>query len=94
MPFIAVRWSHSDRQYPVELFSELDAERNELRKVEIFADGRAQFADETAHTGDTALGIVPIPSLEEIAADPQFAPRVVTAEEFRVVWTAAQDKRE
>lgn len=50
---ISVQWLHSNPNYPIELLSELDNERNEVRKVEIFADGRMQFANSVAHTLDT-----------------------------------------
>jgi hypothetical protein len=90
--YIAVRWLHSDPRDPVELFSELDDVRNEIRKVEVFADGRAHYADSTSHIGDTMLGLVPVPPLDEIAGDLQFVPRVITAEEFAAVWVAAHDK--
>jgi hypothetical protein len=43
--YIAVQWLHSNRNEPVELYAELDADRNEVREVEVFDDGRAQFAD-------------------------------------------------
>lgn len=89
MSFIAVQWLHSSEHYPVELFSELDADRIEVRKVEVFADGRAQFADSTSHSGDTMLGLVPVPALDEIAADAQFKPRAITADEFEAAWVVA-----
>jgi hypothetical protein len=34
-------------------------------------------------------GIVPVPPLEEIAANRQFLPRTITRDEFEAVWIAA-----
>ena len=44
MTHIVVTWHHEKPDNPVELFSELDDERFEVRKVEIFRDGRKCFA--------------------------------------------------
>lgn len=68
------------------LYSELDELRWEIRKVEVFADGHMQFASAEASTGDTRLAEKPIPALEEIAKDSQFAPAEITKEEFESVW--------
>lgn len=89
MTHIVVTWHHQNDDEPVELFSELDDERFEKRKVEVFRDGRKCFADASAHSGNTALGIVPVPPLNEIASDRQFTPRTITKEEFEMAWIAA-----
>jgi hypothetical protein len=39
MNYIKVKWNHALPDEPVWFYSELDAERWETRKVEIFADG-------------------------------------------------------
>ena len=89
MTHIVVTWHHEHPDEPVELFSELDDERFEVRKVEVFRDGRKCFAHASSHSGNTALGIVPVPLLEEIASDRQFTPRTITKEEFEAAWIAA-----
>lgn len=43
--YLKVRWFHENSDEPVVLMSELDASRYEVRKVEIFADGRIGYAD-------------------------------------------------
>jgi hypothetical protein len=90
MTYIAVQWHHSNSEYPVEMYSELDIDRNETRKVEIFADGRLRYAGAASQTGDTMLSLEPIPPLNEIASDPQFTPRVISQSEFDSAWHAAQ----
>ncbi|WP_431674368.1 DUF6881 domain-containing protein [Rhizobium leguminosarum] len=41
-------------------------------------------------SGSSRLGIEPFPSLEIIAADPEFKPEVISREEFDVVWQHAK----
>lgn len=88
--YLKVRWLHSDPQYPVLLFSEIDRNRHELRKVEVFADGRLGFAAEDWSTGDTALGEVPVPLPDEISADPQFLVESTSSAEFETLWEQAK----
>lgn len=68
MRYLMVRWIHDLCDEPVELYSELDDADYEIRKVEIYRDGRRDFADEASSSGSTMLGEGPLPSLEEIAA--------------------------
>ena len=89
MIYLRCRWKHSFPDEPILLYSELDDERWERRKVEIFADGRANYADSDQESGDTRLGLVPVPTFGEIAADPQFDPAEVSREEFESVWNDA-----
>lgn len=86
MQYIKVRWLHDDPDEPVLLYSELDEERWEVRKVEIYRDGRHELACDWLVTGTTRLGEVPVPPLEEIAADPEFEPTEITKEEFEEAW--------
>lgn len=87
MQYIKVRWLHSSADDPILLYSEVDAERWEVRKVEIFPDGRRGFACADESALDTRLGIQPMPTLSEIAADPQFQPVEVSKEEFEEIWS-------
>jgi len=43
MQYLKVRWIHPSQEDPVVLLSELDSDRYEVRKIEIFADGRIIF---------------------------------------------------
>jgi hypothetical protein len=90
MRYIAVQWHQNCPDYPVELLSEIDDAGWEQRKVEIYADGRRNYADKSEHTGSTKLGLSPIPSVAEIAADPQFTPSEISREEFEVSWKRAR----
>jgi hypothetical protein len=83
MKYIKVKWSSVGT--PVLLYSELNPELWEVRKVEAYADGRRE-----ERSGSTKLGIEPLPPLEQIAADPEFEPAIISAEEFGSVWGKAK----
>jgi hypothetical protein len=87
--YIKVTWNHSSPDSPILLYSELDDERWETRKVEIFRTGPPGYADRTTSTGDTGLGLEPVPPLAEIAEDPEFEPCEISASEFEGIWTKA-----
>jgi Domain of unknown function (DUF6881) len=84
--YLRVKWKHSFSTEPVLLYSELDGERWETRKVEVFTDGRRDFASASETSGNTRLSKEPLPALEEIASDPQFEPVEITRTEFEEVW--------
>lgn len=91
MQYIKVIWRHQDSKSPVLLYSELDSERHETRKLEVYADGQRGFADSKEESGGTFLGTAPVPPLEEIANDAQFVVAEISAEEFEQEWS---DRRE
>ncbi|MCP4305661.1 MAG: hypothetical protein GY788_12430 [bacterium] len=90
MKYIKVKWIHEFENEPVLLFSEIDTERWEKRKVEVYANGHMDFADTKQETGKTFLGLEPLPSLEQIASDPQFQPVAISEAEFEDVWERAR----
>jgi hypothetical protein len=86
MQYLKVKWIHTNPEYPVWLYSELDNDRWETRKVEVFSNGTIGFADSAESFGTTELGIEPIPRLEEIVSDPQFLPEEISRNEFDEIW--------
>ena len=94
MKYIKVQWLREHDNEPVELYSELDEASFEVRKVEIFRDGRSGFADRTLSVGGTLLGLVPVPALDEIMKDPEFVPAEISAREFEEVWDRAATRGE
>ena len=86
MTYIKVRWRHSDPTEPAILYSELDENRWEVRKVEVYADGSCGSAGEGEQCGGTMLGSVAIPQLEQIVADRQFELLETSKSEFDAVW--------
>lgn len=89
MTHLRARWHHDLPGEPVLLYSELDAARYEVRKVEVFRDGLAHAGPGEA-TGSTRLGSEPVPELREIAAQSEFIPEPITAATFETAWRAAE----
>lgn len=86
--YVKVEWHHQHPDEPVWLYSEVVNSR-EVRKVEIYRDGRMDHADEGHAKGSTILSESLMPDIDEIAADPQFSPQTITLEEFEWAWQAS-----
>lgn len=86
MKYLRVTWKHSFVDEPRLLYSEVDQRRFERRKVEVFPDGHMDYADADTSSGSTELGLMAIPELCEIAADPEFEPTEITKDDFERVW--------
>ena len=82
MRYIHVNWLHDHADEPVDLYSELDGESWEVRKVEVFRGGKFGFADASLSSASTGLGLEPVPPLDEIASDPQFRADEIKQAEF------------
>jgi hypothetical protein len=83
-----VEWHHDRAGDPVVLYSEIDS-GFEVRKVEVYRDGRRDYADRSHSTGVTILGEKMMPDVDEINQDPEFSATVIAAEEFERVWQRA-----
>lgn len=84
---IDVDWKHDFDAEPVRLVSVLDRNREEIRKLEFFRDGRVGFADRNGAALGTQLGLLPVPALTEINAAPEFEAREITMEAFEALWS-------
>lgn len=82
MTYLQVEWIHNFEDEPIEMLSELDRRRNEIRKVERFRNGAITFAGPNGASGTTGLSETPIPEIEDIAADPQFHAATISKEDF------------
>ena len=89
MRYLAVQWHHNLADEPIRIYSEIDDGRWEQRKVEVYANGTHDWAEAEESTGATRLSTEVLPTLEEIADDPQFAPREISRDEFEAVWRKA-----
>ncbi len=85
MVYFKAKWKHSFDNEPVWFYSELDDARWELRKVEVYQDGRKNFASAHEKIG-TDLSEKPIPPSAEIASQPEFEVYDTSKEEFERVW--------
>jgi hypothetical protein len=61
MTYLQVSWLHNFEEEPVEMLSELDDERNEIRAIERFRDGSLTFAGPEGASGTTMLSEEPLP---------------------------------
>lgn len=86
MEWIDVLWRHDFPDEPVRLVSELDEGRDEIRKLEFFRDGRVGVASAAMSCLDTRLGEAPLPSLQEINADPEFVAVSISRDAFEALW--------
>ena len=86
MSFMLVKWIHDFPDEPVLLYCEIDEQRRELRKVDMFRDGTASYADRDRRTGSTRLSADPVPSLTELSRQKEFQPQEISAKEFEDVW--------
>lgn len=92
LTYLRCEWLHEDPQDPVVFYIELDEGRWEVRKVEVFRDGRMGWADADHEVGGCGLGEAEVPPLDEIAADPEFRPSTISRDEFESVWQAAIER--
>jgi hypothetical protein len=86
---LRISWHHDDPRDPIALYSELDPRRHEVRKVEVFRDGRLGYACGAFEHGGSRIAKMAMPHVAEIAADPQFQPVEITAQEFEAMWLRA-----
>jgi hypothetical protein len=86
MRYLRVLWIHSHPCEPVEIYSEVDDDGYERRKIEVFADGTLGFANSTEATPSTRLGELAVPSVEEINTDSQFRATAIPKEDFEKLW--------
>jgi hypothetical protein len=88
--FLKVVWQHNHPDEPVWLYSELDDQRYEIRKVEVFRDGRRIFAGEGRSVGGSMLGELPAPSIAEFEDEPEeLTASEIRESEFEAEWLAA-----
>ena len=73
--------------YPLRLVSELDHQRNEVRKLEFFPSGLVGFASTSGSAHGTELGEAPVPPLSQINNDPQFAGIAIDSAAFEALWS-------
>jgi hypothetical protein len=90
MRYQRVRWLHDSPELPVLLYSEVDDDGWEVRKVDEYVNGHRDLASANIETGSTMLGEDRMPPLEEINDDPQFEGVQITDQEFEAVWAHAK----
>ncbi len=91
--YVCGEWFHDFADEPCVFYAELDEERYELRKIEIFKNGKStRDSAEDLKRDPMALADQPWPSLEEINAieDPEeFHAEEISAVEFEERWKSS-----
>lgn len=90
MSYLKVHWKHDSEKQPVAFYCELDDDRMEVRKVELFADGNMYYAYAKGTSGKTLLAPLPMPTIEELSASPNYQPSEITRQEFEEIWSLAR----
>ncbi|MUZ66385.1 DUF6881 domain-containing protein [Agrobacterium vitis] len=86
MKYVKVIWRHENIADPIEIFMELDENDTEVRKIHLYMDGHAEYADANTERPDTWLSYEPVPAIEDINSDPQFKAVMITKDEFEKKW--------
>ncbi len=87
--YLKVRWHHDRPEDPIVLYHEIAEGGREVRRVELFEDGRLRHAQDVEPSAPTSLSLEPLPSVEEIRAQPEFAAVEIGAAAFDAVWKRA-----
>ncbi len=92
MKYEVLIWKHDFEDEPVVIYSELDGKRFEVRKVEVFKDGKFNWSTGDSGTGNCRLGVYSIPPLEEVNSNSKFESNEIPQDEFEVIWEKALKK--
>ena len=86
MYYYKIQWIHDFEKEPFIIYSELDNERYEVRKLELYKNGHFGYATQNTENGGSILSEHPYPSIDEIASNPEFIPMEISREEFEEIW--------
>lgn len=93
MEYILVEWDHDLDDEPYLIYSELDENRREIRKIEFFRNGIC-FSYGAGRGNEGALAEIPFPKdLREISGgEGERTARVISRQLFEEVWNQAQER--
>ncbi|WP_417441098.1 DUF6881 domain-containing protein [Idiomarina sp.] len=86
MRYIDVRWIHDYEEEPIRLVSEIGPDNFERRKLEFFRNGKVGVASKSIEVAGTRVGIVEVPSIEEITSQQEFEGCEINKNEFELLW--------
>ncbi|MGC7097261.1 DUF6881 domain-containing protein [Amycolatopsis lurida] len=87
--YVRVKWKHDSDDDPVWYLSELDEDGYETRKIQIYRDGRSEWADGNHETDSVGLAEIAFPGVDVVNAMPDFDAEEITAAEFGLAWRNA-----
>lgn len=85
MTYERVHYHSTNPNSPYLLYSELDDERWEVRKIEVYRDGTVAYADADHEVG-VWLADQTMPTVEETNANPEFEAAEISRETFEAAW--------
>jgi len=88
MKYIQMKWKQHDDTYPAIIICEIDERGWELRKVEIWQNGRKGYASAEGEFGGTGLGLEPwlAEELQQLLKDPEFEVAELDPVNFEQIW--------
>lgn len=86
MQYIKIIWSHNVPEDPILYYLEIDDEREEVRKIEIFSDGSASYASLETEVGTEILRVEKVPSIKDLNNRPDFRAFSIDPSEFEQLW--------
>ena len=99
MECVKIVWEHHHKDEPVVFYLELDKDRYNTRKIEVFRNGQIGFACDNIEVGGARLVEGPFPSIEEeneLNKGNDWGETVVTYqishEEFELLWKGKGSK--
>ena len=90
MIYLKVHWSHESENQPVAFYCEMEDDRMEVRKVELYADGSFGYANERRSSGRTVLAALPMPATAALDAGPNYEASEITRDDFEEIWRLAR----
>ncbi len=89
MNYILLKWFHNFKNEPYLIYSEIDNQRYEVRKIEVYKNGTIHKCDKKMTNSLIELGDVEFPeNLDEINQDKQFYAKYISREEFESIWNS------
>lgn len=87
MKYVHIKWNHELLDAPTDVYAELDGNRMEVRKIEIYNDHNIGFAMEGGRSsGNTSLRPTPVPLVSVLNQDPKAMARDMDWHEFDDLW--------
>jgi hypothetical protein len=89
--YLKVRWHHNESYDPIVLYHEIEEDGREVRRIELFEDGRLLRSDRIQPEATTSVSLGRLPPIEEIRGDPQFFTSEIEQNEFEEIWDRARE---
>lgn len=86
MKYLHIQWMHDLPDAPTDVYAELDDDRMEIRKIEMFGDGSIGYALLGLSTESTSLRSSPVPYVSQLNQDPKAMARDLEWHEFDDLW--------